>query len=130
MACEVYFEIFLLFHFSLVLFVFSSEKNETALNRVELLWYRLSLLIKSQVHPAQKREETFTSDEVHHGCQGWRNSVLPFLLLFSLKSPPKICRAIQEGLKLNLLNGKQHPFHHTKYLTYLTVCIYDRNIYI
>lgn len=48
--------------------------------------------------------------------------------LFCLKYPQKICRAIQEGLRFNLLNGKQHPFHHTKYLTYLTVCFYDRNI--
>lgn len=52
----------------------------------------------------------------------------PFQLLFCLKYPQRICRAIQEGLRFNFLNGKQHPFHRTKYLTYLAVCIYDRNI--
>lgn len=50
------FEIFFFFNNSCFDF-FSSEKNETALNRVELLWNQLSLLFKSQVYLVQRGRE-------------------------------------------------------------------------
>lgn len=72
------FEILVFLTIPLFWFFFSSEKNETALNRVELLWYRLSLLIKSQVHLAQRgRENLLQTRFIMAAKDGGTASVLP-----------------------------------------------------
>lgn len=76
-------ELFEIFYNSSVLIFFSSEKNETALNRVELLWYRLSLLIKSQVHLAQRgRENLLQTRFIMAAKDGGTASVLPSYFYF------------------------------------------------
>ncbi len=85
-----------------VRFLFWSEKNETALSRVELRWYQLSLLIKSQVHLAQRgRENWLQTRFIMAAKDGGTVCSLPTSILFEISS--KDMQGYSGGVEIQFL---------------------------
>ncbi len=85
-----------------VRFLFWSEKNETALSRVELRWYQLSLLIKSQVHLAQRgRENWLQTRFIMAAKDGGTVFSLPTSILFEISS--KDMQGYSGGVEIQFL---------------------------